>query len=441
MASTSGARRGGVRLPRAQRRRQVLHDADDRLRVPAHRRRAAHPRPGPGSRRPARSGPGSASCPQQDTLDPELTVLENLTVYARYFGIPRRVARERADGAARLRAAHRAGRRQGRAAVRRHEAPADDRPRAGQRARDRAARRADHRPRPAGPAPGVGAAVPAQAAGRHAGAHHALHGRGRAAVRPARGDGRRPDRRRGLAAGAHRAALHPRGASSCASAPRTAGAVRGQARRHRRAGRGAARPDPGLRRRRRRGASAEVHDRRLRADQRAGAAQHAGGRVPAPDRPDAGGAEMGASGSLRSSSTTWSPTGAPGAAACSARSLLPLLFLVGDGRHASAATSTRGRRRSACPTWTTSRPGCSPRPRCRSRSASRPGRCSRRSTGTGSTTRCGPRRCGRRHPAAGTWPSCCCGSACRRPAFLWCCRCSAPLHSWWALAVRPRSAC
>ena len=54
-------------------------------------------------------------------------------------------------------------------------------------------------PRPAGPARGVGPAVPAQAAGRHAGAHHALHGRGRAAVRPAGGHGRRPDRRRGLA--------------------------------------------------------------------------------------------------------------------------------------------------------------------------------------------------------------------------------------------------
>jgi lipooligosaccharide transport system ATP-binding protein len=35
-------------------------------------------------------------CPQQDSLDLELTVLENLTVYARYFGIARRVARERA---------------------------------------------------------------------------------------------------------------------------------------------------------------------------------------------------------------------------------------------------------------------------------------------------------------------------------------------------------
>src|SRR5262249_39454641 len=36
-------------------------------------------------------------CPQLDTLDPELTVRQNLTVYARYFGISRRAARARAD--------------------------------------------------------------------------------------------------------------------------------------------------------------------------------------------------------------------------------------------------------------------------------------------------------------------------------------------------------
>jgi lipooligosaccharide transport system ATP-binding protein len=49
---------------------------------------------------PVREGPAIRArlgvCPQQDSLDQELTVLENLTVYARYFGIPRRVARERA---------------------------------------------------------------------------------------------------------------------------------------------------------------------------------------------------------------------------------------------------------------------------------------------------------------------------------------------------------
>jgi len=36
-------------------------------------------------------------CPQQDSLDPELTVRQNLTTYARYFGISRRTARVRAD--------------------------------------------------------------------------------------------------------------------------------------------------------------------------------------------------------------------------------------------------------------------------------------------------------------------------------------------------------
>ncbi|MBE1492790.1 ABC transporter ATP-binding protein [Plantactinospora soyae] len=50
---------------------------------------------------PGRDGPAIRArlgvCPQLDNLDPELTVRENLTTYARYFGIPRRVARERAD--------------------------------------------------------------------------------------------------------------------------------------------------------------------------------------------------------------------------------------------------------------------------------------------------------------------------------------------------------
>ncbi len=49
---------------------------------------------------PLRDGPRIRArlgvCPQQDSLDFELTLLENLTVYARYFGIPRKVARARA---------------------------------------------------------------------------------------------------------------------------------------------------------------------------------------------------------------------------------------------------------------------------------------------------------------------------------------------------------
>jgi lipooligosaccharide transport system ATP-binding protein len=51
-------------------------------------------------RDPVHDGPGIRArlgvCPQQDSLDAELTVTENLTVYAGYFGIPRAVARARA---------------------------------------------------------------------------------------------------------------------------------------------------------------------------------------------------------------------------------------------------------------------------------------------------------------------------------------------------------
>jgi ABC-type multidrug transport system, ATPase component len=50
---------------------------------------------------PVRQGPEIRArlgvCPQLDTLDTDLTVRENLTTYARYFGIPRREGRRRAD--------------------------------------------------------------------------------------------------------------------------------------------------------------------------------------------------------------------------------------------------------------------------------------------------------------------------------------------------------
>ena len=50
---------------------------------------------------PATHGPEIRShlgvVPQDDTLDLELTVFENLLIYGRYFGIPRKVIRERAD--------------------------------------------------------------------------------------------------------------------------------------------------------------------------------------------------------------------------------------------------------------------------------------------------------------------------------------------------------
>ncbi|GIH16944.1 ABC transporter [Rugosimonospora africana] len=50
---------------------------------------------------PRRQGTGIRArlgvCPQQDSLDPELSVKENLVSYARFFGIPRRVAKAKAD--------------------------------------------------------------------------------------------------------------------------------------------------------------------------------------------------------------------------------------------------------------------------------------------------------------------------------------------------------
>ena len=50
---------------------------------------------------PATDGPAIRArigvCPQEDTLDTELTVRDNLVVYGRYFGIPRGEVRARAD--------------------------------------------------------------------------------------------------------------------------------------------------------------------------------------------------------------------------------------------------------------------------------------------------------------------------------------------------------
>jgi lipooligosaccharide transport system ATP-binding protein len=50
---------------------------------------------------PAKEGPRVRArlgvCPQEDQLDAEISVRENLTVYARYFGLPRPECRRRAD--------------------------------------------------------------------------------------------------------------------------------------------------------------------------------------------------------------------------------------------------------------------------------------------------------------------------------------------------------
>ncbi len=113
--------------------------------------------------------------------------------------------------AARVRPARRPPRRPSRLALGWDEAAPDDRAGARQRAGADAARRADHRSRPAGAARALGPPLPPQAARRDPRPDDALHGRGRAALRPARDHGPREDRRRGLAARADRALRRARG--------------------------------------------------------------------------------------------------------------------------------------------------------------------------------------------------------------------------------------
>ena len=209
-ASTSRSSPARRSASSAQRRGQELDDAHDRLRVAALRRDAPRARHGPGSRRSADPGPARRGAPggqprhRADGVGQPHDLRAVLRPAARRDPPPGRRA-------ARVRAALRPARLAGRSALRRHEAPAHDRAGAHQPARGAAPRRADHRSRPAGPAHAVGASVPPEAERRHARAHDALHGRGRAALRPARDHGRRPDRRRGLAARAGRRARDARG--------------------------------------------------------------------------------------------------------------------------------------------------------------------------------------------------------------------------------------
>ena len=85
-----------VRLPRPERRRQDLDDADDRLRLAdlGWQLRVL-------DQDPTTQGPSIRSrigvVPQQDSLDTELTVRENLVLYGRYFGLPRAECNRRAD--------------------------------------------------------------------------------------------------------------------------------------------------------------------------------------------------------------------------------------------------------------------------------------------------------------------------------------------------------
>ena len=97
-------------------------------------------------------------CQQGNTLDPDLTVAENLLVYSRYYGMPRALARRRAAELLEFIALEGAARRPGGGALRRARAPADARARADQRPGAADPRRADHGARPAVAPRALGAA-------------------------------------------------------------------------------------------------------------------------------------------------------------------------------------------------------------------------------------------------------------------------------------------
>lgn len=126
---------------------------------------------------------------QQSDLPEKMKVAEAIALYGSFYRRP-------ADGERLIDelGLMRQARHPVRQAVRRPEAARVDRTRAGGQPRDRGARRADHRAGPAG-APGHLAAHRAGTGpGRHDPAGHTLHGGGRAALRPHRGDRLGPGR-------------------------------------------------------------------------------------------------------------------------------------------------------------------------------------------------------------------------------------------------------
>ena len=280
----------GVRVPRAQRRRQVLDDADGRLRLAGHRGRADDLRTRPGPGRPADPGAARRGPAEGHPRRRSSRVRENLWVYGRYFGLSRAEVKRRAVRAARVRPAGRPGDGQGRAPLRRHEAAAHDRPLADQRAR--ACCCSTSRPpgstRRPGTSSGTGCSGSSGRASPSSLTTHYMDEAEQLCDRLVVMD-KRPDRRRGLAPRADRRALDPRGRSSCGST--SASTTR--------------RSRPALERRSATGvevlpdrvllyaddgdaALAAVTGDGLRPDLGPGAPLHPGGRLPPPHRPHPG---------------------------------------------------------------------------------------------------------------------------------------------------------
>ena len=153
---------------------------------------------------PATDGPAIRGrlgvCPQEDTLDNELNVRDNLYIYGRYFGIPKAEVSERADELLEFVQL-----------TEKAKSKVEDLS-GGMKRRLTIARTLINQPDLLlldEPTTGLDPQARhllwdqlfrLKQAGRHAGDHDALHGRGRAALRPAGRHGQGRDRRRGLAA-------------------------------------------------------------------------------------------------------------------------------------------------------------------------------------------------------------------------------------------------